>query len=711
MSSPISSALAKLDGSLQAVQSQVDTLRAGLEVNDSELSYSLVDARQNAMIVRDLIRAERSDASWGDRGSLEFLIHDLEVAAYERHNEQLRMRLLELADELEAGAVRHRSETRTAALNSLRLEAIQELRAEASIAKQEKELPGPDASQWLHWACNLQEEKDADALACLRSDFGALDHFTGEMEESYWMPGQRNPTLASPPRPPTNIRRTPESPTYPSPVPVPPGGGDYGRGSQNVTQRPDTTAPGAGFATAVARAYDRPPSSTQGITEGRRTEASAHSQRGGIALVAEPVEVQTETLPATKTCERCGATYSGSYHACPASEPRTATPVPTTVAARAPYPVIEKPKAGGNGAAGTKDAQVSTPAPVLTPAPVPVERPKTEPSLKPSEKKAKSRKQRRAEAALAPVPVPEIRRQEPEPDLEAESAPEVVKEPWSQKWQALREGGVEELQDGRWRTYLMAPEALAVLALLLIVVAGSVWMVRRRHSGSSPVAVVANKTVAETPVAPAASSSSQPASVTTAPGNNTKNPSDTQSKPQDQSTAAKTNADASQPKEVTPLPSQVISPPAEAPKATETAKKEEPTTNEAAPQGAVPGALPGAANNNMGSFVKDISASMPKLAGQKLRISSGVAQGQLVRQVTPQYPPQARQQRVEGTVVLQAVIGKDGSVQKLNVVSGPSMLTKSAMEAVKQWRYKPFALNGEPVEADTQINVNFKLGE
>jgi protein TonB len=60
---------------------------------------------------------------------------------------------------------------------------------------------------------------------------------------------------------------------------------------------------------------------------------------------------------------------------------------------------------------------------------------------------------------------------------------------------------------------------------------------------------------------------------------------------------------------------------------------------------------------------------------------------------------------------LQAVIDKDGSVKKLTVVSGPNMLTKAAMDAVRQWRYKPFTLNGESVEADTQINVNFKLGE
>src|SRR5580698_5776897 len=137
MASPISSALAKLDGSLQALQVQVDSLRAGLEINDSQLNYSLADTSQNAAMVRDLIRAERPDAAWGDRGSLERLIRDLEVAAQQRRNEQRRMRLLDLADEFEAGSIRHRSESRTASLNGLRIDAIQQLRTDAAVPEQQ----------------------------------------------------------------------------------------------------------------------------------------------------------------------------------------------------------------------------------------------------------------------------------------------------------------------------------------------------------------------------------------------------------------------------------------------------------------------------------------------------------------------------------------------------------------------------------------------
>ena len=119
------------------------------------------------------------------------LIHDLEIAAQERKNQQRRGKLMDLANELDAGRVKHRFEARSASLNALRLEAVKELRKDAAATQQEKELPGPDSGAWVHWACNLQEGKDSLVLATLHRDFGALERFIGEMEESYWMPGER----------------------------------------------------------------------------------------------------------------------------------------------------------------------------------------------------------------------------------------------------------------------------------------------------------------------------------------------------------------------------------------------------------------------------------------------------------------------------------------------------------------------------------------
>lgn len=189
MSSRVWSALGQLDSNLQVIQSKIERLRAGLEADkDQLLPGALMDACGHAAQVRDLIYAERPDAEWTDRESLELLIVDLEVAARERQNQRRRARLLALADELESGSVRHRFANRTAELNGLRLEAVSQLRAQAVQPEQEKDLPGPEARQWLHWACNLDEKDNVSELAQLASDFHALDLFTAEMEEQYWVP-------------------------------------------------------------------------------------------------------------------------------------------------------------------------------------------------------------------------------------------------------------------------------------------------------------------------------------------------------------------------------------------------------------------------------------------------------------------------------------------------------------------------------------------
>jgi protein TonB len=114
------------------------------------------------------------------------------------------------------------------------------------------------------------------------------------------------------------------------------------------------------------------------------------------------------------------------------------------------------------------------------------------------------------------------------------------------------------------------------------------------------------------------------------------------------------------------------------------------------------------------AVITEIARSVPPTvvkpaAPQKLRVSSGVAAGMLIYQLKPTYPRLAAQARIQGTVVLQAVIAKDGTVHDLHLISGHPMLVPAAIEAVRQWRYRPYLLNNEPVEVDTQINVNFAL--
>jgi periplasmic protein TonB len=127
--------------------------------------------------------------------------------------------------------------------------------------------------------------------------------------------------------------------------------------------------------------------------------------------------------------------------------------------------------------------------------------------------------------------------------------------------------------------------------------------------------------------------------------------------------------------------------------------------------GGVPGGIPGGQMGGViGGIISSTPVAVPKVATpQRVRVSSGVSTGLLVRKVTPTYPPLARQARIQGTVVLRAVISKDGSIEGLTLVSGHPMLVQSALEAVKQWKYRPYLLNGEPVEVDTEVQVNFTL--
>lgn len=92
-----------------------------------------------------------------------------------------------------------------------------------------------------------------------------------------------------------------------------------------------------------------------------------------------------------------------------------------------------------------------------------------------------------------------------------------------------------------------------------------------------------------------------------------------------------------------------------------------------------------------------------------VQISRGVAEGMLLQKIVPRYPPIAVAARMQGTVILQAVISKVGSIENLRVISGSPMLQQSALDAVRQWRYRPYLLNGEPVEVETTINVVFTL--
>lgn len=133
--------------------------------------------------------------------------------------------------------------------------------------------------------------------------------------------------------------------------------------------------------------------------------------------------------------------------------------------------------------------------------------------------------------------------------------------------------------------------------------------------------------------------------------------------------------------------------------------------------GGVPGGIPGGQLGGViGGIVSQTSslAAVPKLAlaqPKRVRISQGVTKGLLIQKIEPKYPSLSLQAHIWGQVVLRAIIGKDGDIKELVLVSGHPLLAPAAIEAVRQWHYRAYLLNGEPVEVETIVTVNFQISQ
>jgi protein TonB len=150
------------------------------------------------------------------------------------------------------------------------------------------------------------------------------------------------------------------------------------------------------------------------------------------------------------------------------------------------------------------------------------------------------------------------------------------------------------------------------------------------------------------------------------------------------------------------------------PKDVKIIKEEEPDMSQVGVSGGVPGGVPG---GQMGGVIGGVIGGMggapppPRPTQSRIRQGGNVQAAKLVNKVQPSYPPLARQTRISGTVRLHAIIGKDGSVTQLEVMSGHPLLVQAALDAVRQWRYQPTTLNGDAVEVDTTIDVIFSLNQ
>ena len=96
---------------------------------------------------------------------------------------------------------------------------------------------------------------------------------------------------------------------------------------------------------------------------------------------------------------------------------------------------------------------------------------------------------------------------------------------------------------------------------------------------------------------------------------------------------------------------------------------------------------------------------------ERVHVDVGVTRGLLINKVPPKYPKKARKNHIEGTVVLHAEISKEGEIADLSAISGDPMLTQAALDAVRQWKYRPYLIDGKPVAVETEIRVNFQLAK
>ncbi|MGA8502903.1 MAG: TonB family protein [Candidatus Sulfotelmatobacter sp.] len=284
-------------------------------------------------------------------------------------------------------------------------------------------------------------------------------------------------------------------------------------------------------------------------------------------------------------------------------------------------------------------------------------------------------------------------------------------------------------------------KTLLIVAAVVLIAAGgyALWMQWVRSSGAATpftqAAVPTVKTPAVRPVAPSAAPAANPYATASAPSSVPSSTPDTEVVAPQPTGAAKTssNSDASDEDDAEKAPTH----PGKANPKANSAKVSAPTADEAPAKtvaeqaivikndlsqkpAAKPAATPDAPAPSMtGIAAGDGGGALPNLMGGEsnapapvlgtLNVSQGVSRGLLVKKTAPVYPASAMQMHTEGVVELVATISKSGDISAVKVASGNPQLARAAVDAVKQWKYKPYLLNGEPVEIQTQVTVNFKL--
>jgi hypothetical protein len=179
------STINSLNDSLSALHSSLGKIKAAKSVDVTEVIDQLKTAAESSRNLRALVLAELPEASWQNREELDAIVEEISKRIEARNLEQRRFRLTGLASQLERGTIVHRRTVRLNQLTQLRDGAVKELRTQAALPNPPV-LPGPEADEWIDWACKLKEPEDAESLQSLRNGFGRLDEFIANLEPEMW---------------------------------------------------------------------------------------------------------------------------------------------------------------------------------------------------------------------------------------------------------------------------------------------------------------------------------------------------------------------------------------------------------------------------------------------------------------------------------------------------------------------------------------------
>jgi TonB family protein len=675
------SALASLDESLALPYESLGELNAVQPVQIQAIIKKLKQAEEAARSLRTYVNSVLPQASWESREELEELIVRVERIL------ATRSRILALATELEHGRIVHRREFRVEQLNRLRKQALDELRSWTKSEADPPTLPGPEAEQWIDWACGLREPEDAESLQALRNGYALLDDFVADLEPGMWLAARESESWS-------------------------PNDEEVGNLIDEVGEQLRTRLLSLAAELECGRIVHHRALRVRQLSELREQaieELRSQAERG-----QEP----PNTLPGPEA-------EKWIEWACGLKEPEDAESLQTL---RSGFPHLDdfianlerdmwraggSPKLGDNGQGEPSGQRTSRPDEPVTPQAIPMESNGAETvawSDGPQGVTSQDLTPRRTQEQVEPIgeeeqaplartmgsgedPVGEIRRRM-ELSLSTADNPDETSTPGAFSDIAAQ---IKRIAEGKWRLPLLVAGVLVLLVLGVIFSRAF-----RNHARNNSAKAVERKVNQLTPSTTESEGSDQSGIL---PSSEANPPSATpeREKQVEAKVTTKPTPEASKRDDAT-LSSSVISIPNDATRF----KDKKASGREAEVPDAAPPPLPGGVSNNLAKVGANVPAVQPRLAAQPAKAAPAVVQGAVIHQVAPRFPAEARRNGVQGTVVLRAVVAKDGSVLKVRLVSGSLVLAPEAMAAVMQWRFNPFYRDGQPVEGETEVKVKFR---